>query len=122
MLGEPRTFFSCASDHNRMVYVAGGYDEKNALKSAFAYDVVNDVWIPLSGMARERDECKVVFCARNNVFGTIKVVGGYCTEMQGQFKRSVEEFDVATWKWGPIEEEFFDDATCPRTCVDGCEP
>lgn len=122
MPGGPRTFFSCASDHERMVYVAGGHDEeKNALKSAFAYDVVNDMWIPLPDMARERDECKVVFCAKDNGSGTIKVVGGYRTEMQGRFERSAEEFDVATWRWGPVEEEFLDDATCPRTCVDGCD-
>jgi len=96
MPGGPHTFFSCASDHERMMYVAGGHnEEKNALKSAFAYDVVNDMWILLPNMARERDECKVVFCAGDNGFGTTKVVGGYCTEMQGRFERSAEEFDVA---------------------------
>jgi hypothetical protein len=98
MPGGPRTFFYCASDHERMVYVVGGHDEeKNALKSAFAYDVVNDMWILIPIMERERDECKVVFCARDNGSGTIKVVGGYCMEMQGRFERSAKEFDVATW-------------------------
>jgi hypothetical protein len=121
MPGGPRTFFSCVSDHQRMIYVVGGHDEeKNALRSAFVYDVVNDVWAQLPDMARERDECKAVFCRSVNGAGTIRVVGGYCTEMQGRFERSAEEFDVATWKWGPVEEEFLDDATCPRTCVDGC--
>ncbi|RHN76430.1 putative kelch-type beta propeller [Medicago truncatula] len=105
-----------------MVYVVGGHDEENnVLKSAFAYDVANDVWVSLPDMVRERDECKAVFCAGNNGFGTIKVVGGYRMEMQGRFERSAEEFDVATWWWDPVEEEFLDDATCPRTCVDGCE-
>jgi len=115
MPGGPRTFFACASDLDQTVYVAGGHDEeKNALKSALAYDVASDVWAPLPDMSRERDECKAVFRR-----GALCVVGGYCTEMQGRFERSAEVFDVATWKWGPVEEEFLDAAACPRTCVDG---
>lgn len=115
MPGGPRTFFACASDHDRTVYVAGGHDEeKNALRSALAYDVERDAWVQLPDMARERDECKAVF--RN---GVLLVVGGYCTEMQGRFERSAEEFDVAAWRWGMVEEEFLDDGACPRTCVDG---
>ncbi|KAK7271891.1 hypothetical protein RJT34_28150 [Clitoria ternatea] len=115
MPGGPRAFFACASDQDRTVYVAGGHDEeKNALRSAFAYDVASDEWVPLPDMATERDECKAVFR-----HGRLCVVGGYCTEMQGRFGRSAEVFDVATWRWGPLEEEFLDDAACPRTCVDG---
>lgn len=120
MPGGPRTFFACVSDSDRTVYVAGGHDdEKNALRSAFAYDVASDVWVPLPDMARERDECKAVFRRGSGGGDTLCIVGGYCTEMQGRFERSAEEFDVATWKWGPVEEEFLDGATCPRTCVDG---
>nr|KYP36614.1 F-box/kelch-repeat protein At1g80440 family [Cajanus cajan] len=82
MPAGPRTFFACASDQDRTVYVAGGHDdEKNALRSALAYDVPRDAWEMLPDMARERDECKAV--------------------------------------WGPVEEEFLDEAACPRTCVDG---
>ncbi|XP_028796507.1 F-box/kelch-repeat protein At1g80440-like [Neltuma alba] len=115
MPGGPRTFFGCASDSRRFVYVAGGHsEEKNALRSAFAYDVARDKWVPLPPMARERDECKAVF---HN--GKFRVVGGYCTEMQGRFERTAEAFDVATWRWDPVDEEFLDSATCPRTCVDG---
>ncbi|XP_057450906.1 F-box/kelch-repeat protein At1g80440-like [Lotus japonicus] len=117
MPGGPRTFFACTSDQDRTVYVAGGHDEeKNALKSALAYDVANDEWVPLPDMARERDECKAVF---RGGAGKLRVVGGYCTEMQGRFERSAEEFDVDTWQWGPVEEEFLDCGTCPRTCLDG---
>ncbi|KAL5152586.1 F-box/kelch-repeat protein [Glycine soja] len=116
MPGGPRTFFACASDqNNQTVYVAGGHDEeKNALRSVLAYDVARDLWVPLPDMSRERDECKAVFRR-----GALCVVGGYCTEMQGRFERSAEVFDVATWKWGPVEEEFMDAAACPRTFVDG---
>ncbi|KAF7814300.1 F-box/kelch-repeat protein [Senna tora] len=115
MPGGPRTFFACASDSRRFVYVAGGHsEEKNALRTSFAYDVAADAWVPLADMARERDECKAVFHG-----GKFRVIGGYCTEMQGRFETSAEAFDVATWKWGPVEEGFLDSAACPRTCVDG---
>lgn len=115
MPGGPRTFFACASDSCRKLLVAGGHDdEKNALRSALAYDVVVDEWVRLPDMAAERDECKAVF--RRGVF---TVVGGYTTEAQGRFGRSAELFDVATWRWGQVEERFLDCATCPRTLVDG---
>ncbi|XP_061338573.1 F-box/kelch-repeat protein At1g80440-like [Gastrolobium bilobum] len=120
MPGGPRTFFACASDYDRTVYVAGGHDEeKNALRSAFAYDVARDVWVPLPDMARERDECKAVFRRDGGGSGTLRVVGGYRTEMQGRFEPSAEAFDVDAWKWSPLEEEFLDGGACPRTCVDG---
>ncbi|KAJ1392138.1 Kelch-type beta propeller [Sesbania bispinosa] len=115
MPGEPRAFFACASDSDRRVFVAGGHDdEKNALRSALVYDVVADEWVQLPDMATERDECKAVFR-----HGRFVVVGGYRTELQGRFERSAEAFDVATWKWGQLEENFLDCATCPRTLVDG---
>ncbi|XP_027344676.1 F-box/kelch-repeat protein At1g80440-like [Abrus precatorius] len=115
MPGGPRTFFACASDSDRTVFVAGGHDdEKNALRSALAYDVAVDRWISLPDMAAERDECKAVFRR-----GRLVVVGGYRTDMQGRFERSAEAFDVATWNWGQVEEGFLDSATCPRTLVDG---
>ncbi|MCI58652.1 F-box/kelch-repeat protein, partial [Trifolium medium] len=68
-----------------MIYVVGGHDEeKNALRSAFVYDVANNAWTQLPDMARERDECKAVFCCSVSGSGTIRAVGGYCTEMQGR--------------------------------------
>lgn len=115
MPGGPRTFFACASDSRSRVFVAGGHDdEKNALRSALAYDVETDEWVQLPDMATERDECTAVFRR-----GSFVVVGGYKTEMQGGFERTAEAFDVMTWKWGQIEDEFLDCATCPRTLVDG---
>lgn len=115
MPGGPRTFFGCASDRRRFVYVAGGHSEdKTALTSAFVYDVANDKWTPLPDMAKERDECKAVFHS-----GKFRVIGGYCTDMQGRFEKTSEVFDVATWEWGPVKEMFLDAATCPRTCVYG---
>ncbi|KAF7843312.1 F-box/kelch-repeat protein [Senna tora] len=117
MPGGPRTFFACASDSERVVYVAGGHDdEKNALRSALAYDVARDEWVPLPDMEKERDECKAIFHSGS---GKFCVIGGYCTQMQGRFEKSAEVFDVATWKWDPVEDQFLGSATCPRTCVDG---
>lgn len=114
MPGGPRTFFGCSSDDRRTVFVAGGHDdEKNALRSALAYDVVADEWVELPEMSSERDECKAVFRV-----GKFIVVGGYTTENQGRFERSAEAFDFVTWKWGQVEEEYLDCATCPMTLVD----
>ncbi|CAK9174648.1 unnamed protein product [Ilex paraguariensis] len=113
--GGPRSFFACASDSDLMVFIAGGHDNnKNALRSVIMYDVVKDAWTPLPDMSRERDECKGVF--HNEKF---HVIGGYDTEGQGRFERSAEAFDIATWQWRDVEENFLGIATCPRTCVDG---
>ncbi|KAF5793240.1 putative F-box domain, kelch-type beta propeller, F-box-like domain superfamily [Helianthus annuus] len=115
MPGCTRSFFGCASDNERRVFVAGGHDnEKNALRSGMVYDMAEDDWTLLPDMADERDECKGVFHC-----GKFYVIGGYNTLMQGQFGKSAEGFDPVTWRWGPTEGEFLGDDTCPRTCVDG---
>ncbi|XP_072964338.1 F-box/kelch-repeat protein At1g80440 [Typha angustifolia] len=114
MPGPRRSFFACAaSDADRAVYVAGGHDEdKNALRSALAYNVVVDRWFPLPDMAMERDEPRGAFLG-----GRFHVIGGYATDAQGQFGRSAEVFDASAWRWGPVEEGRLEEATCPRTCV-----
>ncbi|KAF1865823.1 hypothetical protein Lal_00021824 [Lupinus albus] len=116
MPGQPRNFFACVSDSHGRVFVAGGHDnEKNALRSVLEYDVTSDLWVPLPDMATERDECKAVFH-----HGKLNVVGGYSTEAQGQFGKSAEVFDFATWQW-TLVDEFLDYATCPRTLVDNSD-
>lgn len=114
MPGPRRSFFACSSSPSAgTIFVAGGHDEeKNALRSAMAYDVARDEWSQLPDMARERDECKGVF-----VGGRFEVVGGYSTDRQGQFGRCAEAFDVSEWRWNPVEEDRLEVATCPRTCV-----
>ncbi|XP_057968130.1 F-box/kelch-repeat protein At1g15670 [Malania oleifera] len=115
MPGRRRSFFGCASDSRRAVFVAGGHDEeKNALRSALAYDVPNDEWTPLPDMECQRDECKGLFRG-----GKFHVIGGYTTEMQGRFERSAEAFDVTTWHWYPPQADLLEANVCPRTCVDG---
>ncbi|KAJ4835424.1 hypothetical protein Tsubulata_025733 [Turnera subulata] len=115
MPGVRRSFFGCASDLDRTVYVVGGHDgDKNALRSVLAYDVASDEWASLPDMARERDECKAIFQR-----GRLHVVGGYCTEMQGRFERTAEAFDFAKWQWGNVQDEFLEAATCPKACVYG---
>ncbi|VFQ87382.1 unnamed protein product [Cuscuta campestris] len=114
MPGPRMSFFACASDGRRTAFVAGGHDEeKNALKSAMAYDVAGDRWAHLPDMARERDECKGVF-----VRGKFHVVGGYATAAQGQFGDDAETFDASAWRWEAPRGGFLGPATgCPRTCV-----
>ncbi|KAK1579094.1 hypothetical protein Q3G72_035500 [Acer saccharum] len=122
MPGVRRSFYGCTSDHDRMVYVAGGHDEdKNALRSAIAYDVEKDEWIQLPDMARQRDECKGIFHD-----GKFHVIGGYRTEMQGRFEKSRFEksakmFDIAKSLWGDVQEDFLVVSTCPRTCTVGSD-
>ncbi|WOK93913.1 F-box/kelch-repeat protein [Canna indica] len=119
MPGPRRSFFACtAAAERRVVFVAGGHDEsKNALRSALAYDVAADAWVPLPDMVRPRDECRGVFAG-----GAFRVVGGYPTEAQGQFSRSVEAFDLAAWRWGAVEERGrLEEAASPRACVVGGE-
>ncbi|CAN8233453.1 unnamed protein product [Cochlearia groenlandica] len=104
MPGVRRSFFGCASDSDRTVLVAGGHDEeKQALTSAIMYDVAEDKWTVLPDMARERDECKAIFHA-----GIFHVIGGYSTEEQGRFNKTVESFNTSTWRWGPLKEDFID--------------
>ncbi|OIW17132.1 hypothetical protein TanjilG_27286 [Lupinus angustifolius] len=113
MPGVGRSFFGCVSDPQGIVFVAGGHDDdKNALKSVLAYDVMSDLWVSLPNMTSEHDECKAMFRG-----GRLYVVGGYPTESQGQFGRSAEVFDFATWQWSTLEG-FLDCATCLLTLVD----
>ncbi|MFS7890353.1 putative F-box domain, kelch-type beta propeller, F-box-like domain superfamily [Helianthus anomalus] len=95
MPGGPRSFFGCAADGERTVFVAGGHDlEKNALKSVWAYDVTKDNWTQLPNMTKERDECECLFYR-----GKFHVINGYPTNMQGQFHQSIEVFDMLARKW-----------------------
>ncbi|KAI3977301.1 hypothetical protein MKX01_000214 [Papaver californicum] len=113
MPGGKRSSFACASDLNRMVYIAGGHDQdKNTLRSALAYDVLGDVWFSLPDMARPRDECKGLFYG-----GKFNIIGGYQTEMQGDFDKSAEIFYVDTWNWDSDEKEILETDSCHKTCA-----
>ncbi|THU52906.1 hypothetical protein C4D60_Mb10t08840 [Musa balbisiana] len=114
MPGPRRSSFACAgSEERRMVFVAGGHDErKNALRSTLAYDVAADAWVRLPDMARERDECRGLFAR-----GAFRVLGGFPTAAQAQFSRTAEAFDVAAWRWGDVEEGKLAEAGYQRTCV-----
>lgn len=115
MPGVRRSFFGCASDHDRTVLIAGGHDEdKNALRSVFLYDVAEDKWVPLPDMERERDECKVIFHR-----GRFHVISGYPTDTQGSFTRTAEALDPTTWQWGPVIEEFLEENASSSSCVVG---
>lgn len=108
---EKRSFFA-AGELGGRVLIAGGHDEsKNALSSAWVYDVRMDEWTQLAPMSQERDECEGI------VIGSeFWVVSGYRTENQGDFEGSAESYDLGTGQWRHVEEAW--KATqCPKSCV-----
>ncbi|KAK1426222.1 hypothetical protein QVD17_14891 [Tagetes erecta] len=122
-----RSLFTTSASDGK-VYVAGGHDEnKNALKSAWVYDIASDKWTELSPMSEERDECEGV------IIGTeFWVVSGYDTDSQGRFKESADVYDITTGTWRRVDEVWGVNR-CPRSCLavgqngnftswDACEP
>lgn len=108
-----RSFFAAAgSDFDGRVYVAGGHDEgKNALRSAWAYDVRGDTWTELSPMSQARDECEGVVIGRE-----FWVVSGYGTESQGDFEGSAESYGLDSGRWRRVDGAWRQNQ-CPRSCV-----
>lgn len=107
-----RSFFAVGANGSK-IYIAGGHDEnKNALKSAWAYDVSEDEWVELTQMSQERDECEGVVIG--NEFW---VVSGYKTETQGAFESSCEFYQLDTGEWNRVEG-VWKAGKCPRSCVE----
>lgn len=108
-----RSFFSTmAVGPTATVYVAGGHDgQKNALRSAEAYDVAADYWWTLPEMSEERDESQG-FSFDGSKFW---VVSGYGTESQGRFRSDVEVFDPEVGSWSKIEGWWPFPTTTPKT-------
>ncbi|KAI4373710.1 hypothetical protein MLD38_011803 [Melastoma candidum] len=87
-----RTFFAAAGADGGRVFVAGGHDEcKNALSTAWAYDVGRDEWEEMEEMSQERDECEGAILGEGREFW---VVSGYRTERQGQFEGSADVYEI----------------------------
>ncbi|XP_076907955.1 F-box/kelch-repeat protein At2g44130-like [Bidens hawaiensis] len=105
------SFFAVGAREGK-VYVAGGHDEnKNALKSAWVYDIARDEWTELAPMSDERDECEGM------VIGSeFWVVSGYDTDSQGRFKDSAEVLDITTGAWRRVEG-VWGVSRCPRSCL-----
>lgn len=96
----PRSFFACSVVGPTTVYVAGGHDgQKNALRSAEAYDVEEDKWVVLPPMAEERDESYGLVVSK---LGKFWVVSGYGTESQGRFRPDAEVYDPEKGTWETI--------------------
>jgi hypothetical protein len=106
-----RSFFAIGEFEGR-IFVAGGHDEnKNALSSAWVYDLETDEWTELPRMSEDRDECEGV------VIGSeFWVVSGYSTDNQGAFKGSSESFDIGSGQWKRVEDSWTPNQ-CPRSCV-----
>ncbi|KAK6244022.1 hypothetical protein QUC31_010431 [Theobroma cacao] len=108
---ETRSFFA-AGELNGRVIVAGGHDEnKNALSTAWEYDVIRDEWTQLTPLSQERDECQGVMIGSD-----FWVVSGYRTDNQGRFEGSAELMDLGTGQWRRVEEAW-KGSQCPRSCV-----
>ncbi|CAI0406515.1 unnamed protein product [Linum tenue] len=107
-----RSFFA-AGEFDGKVVVAGGHDEnKNALKTAWVYDVKGDEWTELPAMSQERDECEGAV-----VGSEFWVVGGYRTESQGEFEDSAEAIDLGgASEWRRVEG-VWKAGQCPRSCL-----
>ncbi|KAH6812747.1 hypothetical protein C2S51_021765 [Perilla frutescens var. frutescens] len=109
-----RSFFAMGAAGGRVV-VAGGHDEsKNALSSAWVFDVKEGAWAEAAagGMSEERDECEGVV-----VGSEFWVVSGYGTETQGGFKSSAEVYDMAGGGGWRTVEGAWPVSRCPRSCV-----
>lgn len=108
-----RSFFAIGS-HESRVYIAGGHDEgKNALKSAWAYDLRRDEWTELTQMSRERDECQGVV-----IGDEFWVVSGYGTASQGAFEGGAEVLDIGSGRWRLVDGAW-EEGQCPRACGGG---
>ncbi|KAL6502770.1 hypothetical protein OROHE_024197 [Orobanche hederae] len=106
-----RSFFAIGAVGGN-VLVAGGHDEsKNALSSAWAFDVEKNEWSELTRMGEERDECEGVV-----VGSEFWVVSGYGTETQGAFKSSAEVYEIGSGQWRVVEDAWRV-SRCPRSCV-----
>ncbi|KAH7554236.1 hypothetical protein JRO89_XS12G0139500 [Xanthoceras sorbifolium] len=108
---ENRSFFA-AGELNGRVIIAGGHDDsKNALNTAWEYDVSKDEWTELPRMSQERDECEGVVIGSD-----FWVVSGYKTESQGSFEGSAESYKVGRAEWKRVEEAWRV-SQCPRSCL-----
>ncbi|KAI4317483.1 hypothetical protein L6164_025349 [Bauhinia variegata] len=106
-----RSFFAIGAFQGR-VYIAGGHDEnKNALRTAWVYDVRRDQWTELNPMSQERDECEGMV-----VGDEFWVVSGYATERQGMFEGSADVYDFGSGQWRRVEG-VWKAGQCPRSCV-----
>lgn len=106
-----RSFFAIGAFSGR-VYIAGGHDEnKNALESAWVYDLRKDEWAELTRMSQERDECEGVVIG--NEFW---VVSGYGTESQGGFEGSADVYDFGSGNWTRMDL-VWEPGRCPRSSV-----
>ncbi|KAL3534000.1 hypothetical protein ACH5RR_007521 [Cinchona calisaya] len=110
-LPSNRTFFAVGAAEGK-IFIAGGHDEsKNALSSAWVFDIKGNEWTELTRMSEERDECEGIL-----IGSEFWVVSGYDTESQGGFKSSAEFYELGTGQWKRVEDAW-GVTQCPRSCV-----
>ncbi|GMI87442.1 hypothetical protein HRI_002413500 [Hibiscus trionum] len=107
-----RSFFAIGACSGR-VYIAGGHDEnKNALRTAWVYDLRNEEWTRLGELSKERDECEGVVIGEDEFW----VVSGYGTESQGQFDGSADVYGFKSGEWR-VAEGVWEAGRCPRSSI-----
>ncbi|KAJ6690799.1 F-BOX/KELCH-REPEAT PROTEIN SKIP4 [Salix koriyanagi] len=99
----PRSFSACGVVGPSAVCVAGGHDsQKNALRSAEAYDVETDQWKMLPGMIEERDEFQGLSwergfhgtgCVNRDKYQWSWFLGGEQQSQQQQIREAVKVSD-----------------------------
>ncbi|KAE9458180.1 hypothetical protein C3L33_09897, partial [Rhododendron williamsianum] len=105
-----RSFFA-AGAVDGVVFVVGGHDtNKNALSTAWKYDIRADEWTELPGMNEKCDECAGIV-----VGSEFWVVSGYATQAQGRFMRSAESFGPGTGEWR-LAQDAWVVTQSPTTC------
>lgn len=103
-----RSFFAVGASNGK-IFIAGGHDDgKNALKTAYCYDLESNEWTELTHMNEERDECEGVI-----IGSEFWVVSGYDTDGQGRFKGSADVLNLETGEWRRSEDAW-KAGECPR--------
>ncbi len=89
---------SCgAASIDGKLYVVGGRDSREGLKSAEYFDPLVGMWQDLPDMTFARSEC----CAAS-IDGTLYVVGG--ADYTGRYIKSAERFDTSVGLWQVLPE------------------
>ncbi|KAL8162282.1 hypothetical protein V2J09_013771 [Rumex salicifolius] len=108
---EKRSLFAIGSVNGRVIIAGGHDDSKNALNSAWTYNIETDEWSELTRMTESRDECYGLVMGPD-----FWAVSGYETESQGSFKDSADVFDTRTGEWRRVEG-MWGACQSPRSCV-----
>jgi N-acetylneuraminic acid mutarotase len=99
------------------VYVMGGLDGDNELKSAEMYDTSAGQWRALPDMSVPRNGCAAA-CIEGNVY----VMGGWDGDSRGgnfNFLKSAETYDTSAGQWRALPDMSVPRQGCAAVCIEG---